>query len=43
MDIDLSYLAETSKKDKIIVDNLSYIVNVTNPKTTILLYFIPPN
>lgn len=32
MDIDLSYLAETSKKDKIIVDNLSYVVNVTNPK-----------
>lgn len=32
MYIDLSYFAETTKKDKIIVDKLSFVVNVTNPK-----------
>ena len=32
MDIDLSYLTETTKKDKIIVDKIAFVVNVTNPK-----------
>ena len=32
MNIDLSNLVETSKEDKIIVDKLAFVVDVTNPK-----------